>query len=165
MDIIALASEDRVRLNADNDEEIAVRAVVYAAVTLTADTECLSVIYTCRNVYAYGFLNSYSAYAAALGAGICDDLALAVTVRTGLSRGNSSERSSLRGLDLTSALTVGTYLSGSTCCCSAALARIADTETVYLDLALNARAGFHEAYIESLADISASLGSICGGAS
>ena len=58
------------------DEEIAGRTAVDTAVTHTAASESLSVSNTSRHVDIYGLLHSHSAYAAALGAGVLDDLAL-----------------------------------------------------------------------------------------
>ena len=66
MYVVALASEDRVGLYVDTNEEVAVRTAVYAAVALTAYAECLSVVDTCWDVDGNVLLYSDSAYAAAL---------------------------------------------------------------------------------------------------
>ena len=82
--VVALALENGVGLYVDTHEEVSVWTAVDTAVALTADTQCLSVIDTCGDVDGNGLLDSHSADAAALGAGVLDYLALASAVGTWL---------------------------------------------------------------------------------
>ena len=76
VNIIALASEHRVRLYVYIDKEIAGRTAVDTTIALTAASECLTVSNTSRDVDRNSLLHSYSAYSAALRTWILDDLAL-----------------------------------------------------------------------------------------
>ena len=94
-DARALAAEDLVRTHGHNDQKVARGAAVLARVALRAQRNGLPVVDARRNTDLDGLAVADHALAAALGAGLMNDLTLAAAALAGCRRRHIAQRLSL----------------------------------------------------------------------
>src|SRR2546421_6277776 len=92
MQVAVVALEYGMRLQADDNVEIAGRSAVQAPFTLTGQANAIVLIDSCRDFYRQRFVPLDTANAVAGGAWFGNDLAAAVTLRTGLLDGKKALR-------------------------------------------------------------------------
>ena len=111
-DARALAAEDLVRTHGHNDQQIARGAAVLTRVALRAQRNGLPVVDARRNADLDGLAVADHALAAALGAGLVDDLTLASAALAGGRRRHIAQRRLAALLDHAAAATVRADLGG-----------------------------------------------------